>query len=214
MAAATHRGHCQLCGSLQKLPKGRLSLHGYTVAHGYFSGTCRGAKGLPFEQSINLILDEMDFAKKSLKMLRDNIKELRTHVDEQTRMWVHTYIPYANGHKSYYVWEPVTLRADMPPAETDGWQRITYTYTRHGGKDTTVSGVAPYEMPGATCEELRRATVLKLNRTYVDCALVKQEKTLVRYLSWLDERIKNWKEQPLLPIDAKDDKQAFNPEEK
>lgn len=40
---ATHSGECQCCGRKQKLPKGRLSNHGYTVEWGFFSGTCFGA---------------------------------------------------------------------------------------------------------------------------------------------------------------------------
>ena len=52
---ATHIGECQVCGRIQKLPKGQLSKHGYTKQWGFFNGTCWGAEHLPFEQSIDLI---------------------------------------------------------------------------------------------------------------------------------------------------------------
>lgn len=48
---AEFSGTCQGCGHHQKLPKGKLSLHGYTVEWGFFSGTCDGARELPYEQS-------------------------------------------------------------------------------------------------------------------------------------------------------------------
>lgn len=52
MKAATHNGHCQVCGKIQALPfDGRLSLHGYKVAgFGFFAGVCQGARHLPLQQ--------------------------------------------------------------------------------------------------------------------------------------------------------------------
>lgn len=52
---ATHSGTCQLCGREQKLPGGRLSLHGYTTRWGFFSGVCPGSTWLPFEVSADRI---------------------------------------------------------------------------------------------------------------------------------------------------------------
>jgi hypothetical protein len=54
MRKSTHTGTCQVCGSQQALPAGRLSLHGYTVEHGFFNGTCPGANHLPLEQDRDL----------------------------------------------------------------------------------------------------------------------------------------------------------------
>ena len=52
---ATHKGTCQVCGRLQKLPAGSLSKHGYTVEWGYFSGVCPGAHELPLEQDRSVL---------------------------------------------------------------------------------------------------------------------------------------------------------------
>lgn len=52
MAKHTHKGTCQVCGNVQAVgsKQGRpLSLHGYTVDWGYFSGTCSGSKRQPLE---------------------------------------------------------------------------------------------------------------------------------------------------------------------
>lgn len=46
---ATHYGTCSFCGSLQKLPNGKLSKHGYDVRFGFFNGVCRGSGLSPFE---------------------------------------------------------------------------------------------------------------------------------------------------------------------
>lgn len=54
---ATHSGHCQACGHLQKLPKDVLAKHGYKIKHGFFSGICIGAGELPFEESCDLVSD-------------------------------------------------------------------------------------------------------------------------------------------------------------
>lgn len=47
---SSHLGECQICGSRQCLPNGRLAKHGYSVEWGFFSGVCHGAGYLPFEQ--------------------------------------------------------------------------------------------------------------------------------------------------------------------
>jgi hypothetical protein len=52
MKSATHIGICQVCGSTQMLPNGRLAKHGYVVQYGWgFQGVCQGSGYLPFEQS-------------------------------------------------------------------------------------------------------------------------------------------------------------------
>jgi hypothetical protein len=41
----THRGHCQMCGSVQAIDNatGGVAKHGYTTTWGYFNGTCPGS---------------------------------------------------------------------------------------------------------------------------------------------------------------------------
>ena len=59
---ATHKGHCQYCNALQKLPNGVLSNHGYTVEYNFFNGICFGSGRLPYEQSCDLIADSIRYA--------------------------------------------------------------------------------------------------------------------------------------------------------
>ena len=211
MAKATHRGHCQLCGSLQMLPSGRLSLHGYKVEHSYFSGICRGAKHLPFEQSFHLVIDEIKMATEALERVEKRIHGLENDIDDDTKMWVHTFVPSSGMTRSRHIWEPVTLTARPEQRDSSAhgghYNVVKYSYVEHGGKETGDSrsgfhGVEAWDMPHATCEELRRATVLKYNRTYAKW-YQHEATSLRRYIAWHKERMQNWTEKPLLPRDAK-----------
>lgn len=215
---STHRGHCQLCGSLQKLPKGMLSLHGYTVAHGFFSGVCNGARALPFEQSMELIAHHVELAKDAIKRIKQTQHELRTTIDADTKMWISTYVKDLHGYcRGGYQHEQVTLTAVLDAPEADGWQRIHYDFTDCTGRtgdhhSNGFKGVAPYEMKGATCEELRRATVLKYNALHAD-GMEREVRQLKAYVSWQTDRCKNWSVKPLLTLDGKLADVSFKPEE-
>lgn len=52
---STHLGECQICGSQQCLPNGKLAKHGYNVEYGFFSGVCCGSGYLPFEQEKRIL---------------------------------------------------------------------------------------------------------------------------------------------------------------
>lgn len=56
MTKSTHKGNCQVCGNLQivKNVTHRLSIHGYTVDHGYFNGVCPGAQTEALQISRNV----------------------------------------------------------------------------------------------------------------------------------------------------------------
>lgn len=66
---ATHKGTCQACGRLHKLPGTRLSTHGYTVNWGYFNGTCNGTGRQPLE------LDR-SYLDMTVKLLRNHAEDL------------------------------------------------------------------------------------------------------------------------------------------
>ena len=67
---ATQIGTCQICGSAQKLPNGRLAKHGYTVEYGWgFNGVCNGSGKLPFEISKEYAEETLSCAKTRLENL-------------------------------------------------------------------------------------------------------------------------------------------------
>ena len=67
---ATQIGTCQICGSVQKLPNGRLAKHGYTVEYGWgFNGICNGSGKLPFEISKEYAEETLSCSKTRLENL-------------------------------------------------------------------------------------------------------------------------------------------------
>lgn len=74
---ATHQGHCQVCGSFQRLPGGVLSNHGYTVPFGYFSGTCRGSGYKPFETHTDRVQKSIDDATGWAEALEESARNWR-----------------------------------------------------------------------------------------------------------------------------------------
>lgn len=211
---ATHRGHCQLCGALHKLPKGRLSTHGYTVAHGYFSGICRGTGALPFEQSFGLVLDEIETARVQLLHVQAFVDELRQPATADTLMWVRTHVKASFAGRAHYIWEPVTLHATLDMSEPE-YPRMQYRYVAHGGVEvgdyrSGFHGVEFYDMPDATVEQRRLATIDKFNQIYAHW-FDHETESLRRYIAWQRERVQNWKAAPLLPVDGKFTDESFKP---
>lgn len=75
---STHLGECQICGSQQCLPNGKLAKHGYNVEYGFFSGVCCGSGYLPFEQEkrilervVESIERDANAASKYISMMQD-----------------------------------------------------------------------------------------------------------------------------------------------
>jgi hypothetical protein len=73
---ATHQGTCQSCGRLQKLPRGRLSKHGYTVDWGFFNGVCGGAGYKPLEEERKHLDSTVLALRKHAEMLESTEPEL------------------------------------------------------------------------------------------------------------------------------------------
>ena len=72
---ATHTGTCQICGSRQMLPDGKLAKHGYTVPAGFFQGVCIGSGRRPLEL-------ERGFADDVAADLRVQAAALTKHADD------------------------------------------------------------------------------------------------------------------------------------
>lgn len=66
---ATHKGTCQFCSAVQKLPGDVLAKHGYSVDYGFFNGTCPGSGNLPYEKSSELIEASIIKATNNIKAL-------------------------------------------------------------------------------------------------------------------------------------------------
>lgn len=200
---STHKGHCQVCGGLQMLPGGLLSLHGYKVTHGFFSGICHGAKAKPFEQAHHLVDDAIVRAKSALKAHEAYQAALRTPATTPMAV-VNVFVKDARG-RTRHEWR----RAEVKVRFTESGYATFYhepfaDQPRFGSRDSELSADSFQET-----DPLAVAT--KCNRTYADW-LEHEAVSLRRYIAWQEQRVADWTEQPLLAVDAKD-KAIFKPEE-
>jgi len=120
MAAATHKGTCQICGSVQKLPNGKIAKHGYSVKYSMFIGTCKGSGGLPLEVSNDLIIKSIAIANEMIQGLQANIQSLVSgekaayiHIDGKNRQAIMADWSVENGDEGYQVkqsWVGYTMK--------------------------------------------------------------------------------------------------------
>lgn len=209
---STHSGHCQACGRLQKMPSGKMSLHGYTVSHGYFHGQCAGSKELPFELSCDLVKTFIASAQAHLDGVLAFQTELRTPATTP-RAWVHNYEarPLKTGC-NHYNWRVVDILEETHTSSNDyTYKTFSYkapgVYTSAWSKDTVADTV--HKIGYGEKNALEVATVA--NARYADW-LDHEVTSLRRYIKWQTERVNTWKVAPLFPNDYKD-KLGFVPTE-
>lgn len=194
---AEFQGTCQICGSMQKLPRGVLSKHGYDVRWGFFNGVCTGAGHLPFEQSKDLIEDAIAHALKSADGADAHARELEKPATEP-KATCHIYRE-ASQCKSY---------------EKAGYAWVTGTVTR---TDTSRYGMwhtvtaddgRVYSVHADSYRDDALTVATRQNRDY---AKVRRNdaKRLREYAEWQQRRIANWKPQELTPVPPEVEKVHF-----
>lgn len=193
MAKATHTGTCQCCGSTQKLPSGVLSNHGYTVDWGYFSGTCQGARALPFELSIDLIKGFIRAHDELRMRLEAQIKEVRASTDS-TKVWNSRYVPATWGNRSSStVWEE---REIQPITREDGWVSYKWVFTDEEKAELKIN---IHNIRVATTGISLEETIKKNNELYAQ-KLLREVAKVEQYINWQRERIVDWKPTALTAI--------------
>jgi len=76
--AATHSGHCQICGRPHKIIAGsRIATHGYTIQYGWQMGACFGSKRKPYELSNDALLEAIESAKRYIATTETAIATLK-----------------------------------------------------------------------------------------------------------------------------------------
>lgn len=198
--SATHSGHCQCCGRLQKLPGDVLSKHGYTVEHGFFSGVCRGAGYKPFEVSCDQVVRYIAEAEAHVAHLEAWITELTTPATEN-RAWVRNY---EGLMRPSYVWRQVEIIAT--PSTIAGSTHVSFSYMAPGtrGRDNVSHRIEGYSVDYA---KTTLEAVTKLNEAKAR-SVAAEVVQMRRYIAWQQERVSSWTPAPLLPVNAKD-KQGF-----
>lgn len=195
---ATHNGTCQVCGCLQKLPDGVLSIHGYTVKWGFFSGICQGSGHLPFEQDKSLIEGAIKRAQTKADEVHQFQDRLRQPVTPgTTKTWARIYFSGSRFSLAGYQWHEVDAYTVVNSGV--GYEYVSYHYPQVGGSLPLYTNegnrrLCQYERPNslenciALCNEARAKAE---DRTLSEIA---------QYIEWQQDRIKNWKPQPLKPI--------------
>lgn len=178
--AATHYGHCQACGSRQKLPAGVLAKHGYTTRWGFFSGTCPGSGYRPFETHTDLILKFSQDAARDGAALAGQAQALRVTATSP-RAWHHQYVAATwQVRRSSYRWVEVDLLVD-------GLGHVAFTLD---GKTQTASRCG-YGYGGDVLTVATTMNANKANALDVDAA------KRFEYVAWQRDRIAAWTPQPL-----------------
>jgi hypothetical protein len=200
---ATHRGTCQVCGCIQKLPGGFLSLHGYTVNWGFFSGVCHGAGFLPFEQDKGLVEGAIARALEQEREIKAKQARLREPVAQgTTKTFVNVFFGSTRLGPDYR-WKEVELYAKENvnrAGEADEYRWTTYHYPAPEGTEKRGHGDPErYRQVGDYGTKSIEEAVAGCNEAYAK-SMDKPLEQITQYVAWQRKRIKDWKVQPLLPL--------------
>lgn len=196
---ATHYGECQCCGSRQKLPGGKLSLHGYTVnkSHGYafFNGVCEGAGELPFEQSTGLIEQFIARVTRIRERLTAQVAQLRQPATNDTKVWLHLYEKGDWNTRGYYYWSEVTLTMESKKVDwSEDYVSCTFFYENLKGERVEIKNDYNYSYPKSIAEFATNA-----NEQYAK-ELEREIEKAQRYIDWQTHRVNTWTLKSLTPI--------------
>ena len=186
---ATHIGSCQACGCSQKLPNGKLSLHGYTTAWGFFSGICAGSKHLPFEVSCDLIKSTIE---RATALVADTHAEIESLLStEGNKVWMNVYKPatWERGSKGEYIWKQVELTMETKTSREGDYSWSVFSYVNAEGR---VEMVNAYKLDGS---HLSASTMAEAVAYFNDRRIAKLQKDIVQmneYIKWQQERVNNW----------------------
>jgi hypothetical protein len=185
---ATHRGHCQVCNRVQKLPNGLLAKHGYAVLGGYFEGTCYGSGHSPLELDKTMVIKSIEFTHKRIQEFNDAVLRWSVPATEP-EAWFHEY----NQYFGKYIWRRVPLQREVKPFE-NGHSFNIDTFTDSDGKKQPLQR---YSISGPTLLNIAD----QMNRKYIDNYLWKGIKDMTQYIKDQRHRIATWHKQPLMPLE-------------
>lgn len=193
---ATHYGECQLCGHTQKLPGGGLlSLHGYSVKWNCFMGTCPGSRGLPYEQSTDLLAGQISREEGEIERLKMNIETYTSKSNK--RVWVQEWVgAQGRNDSSGYMWR--LLESNEYTIEKGEFTCvIKWTTLARGKQKPEAKNIGSFKLQ-SDAGIIREANARRVSGYKADIAQRKQ------YIKWLQERITNWVQRDLRPVLAED----------
>lgn len=187
---ATHRGHCQVCNRVQKLPDSKLAKHGYKVMDGWFNRVCPGAAHLPLEQDKTMVEWSIKWAQERIKESEEAIVRWSVPATEP-EAWFHEYV--RNAYFARYVWRRVPLHREVKAFDNHHSFNLD-TFTDHEGKQQPLQR---YSISGPTLLHIAD----QLNQKYIEHFLRKNIKDMSQYIKDQKHRVKVWHQQPLLALD-------------
>lgn len=188
---ATHKGECQFCEKVQKLPNGRIAKHGYTVVDSVFANTCLGSELLPYNQSRKEITTQLIPAVQNIvTKLQTRIKDIET----ETRFcYDKIYYPEIR----VYCWTKgeILERANAGDTSWTGKQFEFLVDDKFKPVPYHVLYHVLFDMEFPTVETVVRY----FNQKYIkhlQAQLAECERTLIRF----QNRVETWEEKPLTAI--------------
>lgn len=184
--SATHDGHCQVCGRLQRLPSGVLAKHGYTVQGrgygGYFSGTCDGSDHLPYELSCELVKKSIVKANAFIDhSLEEIAKLLKPATVPET--WVHV-TSYSYGRRV-----SIPVKARVEKGKYDGLY-IVYEHDGKTHRQWTVQRGYRGDTPLEVVDDINKSRARSIELNIANLRLYVEEQ---------EQRVKDWKLRDLIP---------------
>lgn len=184
---ATHKGECQFCEKIQKLPNGKLAKHGYKVIDSAFADTCLGSELLPYNQSCKEIETQLI---PQVQAIIVRLQSLVERVKEETDFC----------HKKVY----------YPEYRCDSWtrgqirERVNTGDTVWTGKHFEFLHNNKFEpVPMYVLLELETNTVISV-ASYYNAKYIKHLQTQIseceQALARLQNRVTNWEEKELIAI--------------
>lgn len=175
---ATHRGTCQCCESVQKLPGGFLANHGYRVVWNSFNGVCNGSREQPYERSCDLIQRYINNAASTRARIYEMMDQYGKPATEP-KAWYHEY----DSRHGASFW----VLVDLLMSENRG----AY-YLKEGKKKWTFEHGSDLLM-----------IATRLNHVRVT-AWQQDIKKLDEYIARQELRINHWQLTELLPLEDKE----------
>lgn len=193
---ATHSGHCQGCGRHQKLPKGVLSLHGYTVQWGFFNGTCGGSKQLPYEQSCDYCKLCVVTATKSRDGHLESQKRLLETLTEPVA--AHARVSLGYDRKTCKTIYKDLWKVQVLEDESRGYMRVMVTFEHEDQEKTVCLSDSGQPLSGKYPKTaLEAAQLLNAREAAMHAQMAEQLKT---YIDWQQKRIDDWKPAELTSV--------------
>lgn len=107
---ATHKGQCQFCGDIHKLPNGKIAKHQYAQHESAFPDKCPGSGFLPYNQTCSEITTNL------IPQIHDRIAEIHTqieNVETETKLFYYSVYHSKSTTRS---WEKGELK-ELAPSE-------------------------------------------------------------------------------------------------